>query len=134
MLPPATMRAFLIDKQEHYGIRMDGSALAAAYRSGGPEAYWRARLEQMRGANAPLFANFAFATIHAHLGEFDRAVEYLEKIDRLGGAVKAIVHGYYQGEIHKSALDYQRAVEAGTEVIGREREEAFSRERSNESD
>jgi serine/threonine protein kinase len=87
--------AALIDKQEHYGIRMDGSALAAAYRSGGPEAYWRARLEQMRGAKAPLFANFAFATIHAHLGEFDRAVDYLEQMveGHAGGSVFIGVEG-----------------------------------------
>ncbi|MBO8138995.1 MAG: methylmalonyl-CoA mutase family protein [Thermosipho sp. (in: Bacteria)] len=46
-----------------------------------------------------------------------RAVEYIEKIDSLGGMVKAIESGYVQREIHESAYKLQLAVENGEEVI-----------------
>jgi methylmalonyl-CoA mutase N-terminal domain/subunit len=46
-----------------------------------------------------------------------RAQESIDKIDKLGGAVKAIAHGWYQSEIHRSALEHQRAVEEGRTVI-----------------
>lgn len=44
---------------------------------------------------------------------------YLEKIDELGGALKAIEKGFFQKEIHHSAYEYQQAVERGDiRVIG----------------
>jgi len=46
-----------------------------------------------------------------------RAMEYIEKIDSLGGMVKAIESGYVQREIHESAYKLQLAVENGEEVI-----------------
>lgn len=41
-----------------------------------------------------------------------RALEYIEKIDDMGGAVKAIENGFMQREIQDSAYKYQRAVES----------------------
>ncbi len=38
-------------------------------------------------------------------------MEYLDKIESMGGAVKAIEAGYFQSEIGKSAYEYQRAIE-----------------------
>ncbi|MGC8819768.1 MAG: acyl-CoA mutase large subunit family protein [Fervidobacterium sp.] len=46
-----------------------------------------------------------------------RAIEYIEKIDQLGGMVKAIEMGYVQKEIHESAYKQQLAVEKGEEII-----------------
>ena len=46
-----------------------------------------------------------------------RAREYLEKIDAMGGMVRAIESGYIQAEIQKSAYEYQRAVERGGQVV-----------------
>lgn len=46
-----------------------------------------------------------------------KAVEYIERIDKLGGAVKAIEAGYQQREIHEAAFRYQRAVESKEQVI-----------------
>jgi len=46
-----------------------------------------------------------------------RAKDYIEKIDKLGGMLRAIETGYVQGEIQKAAYDYQRAVERGERVI-----------------
>jgi methylmalonyl-CoA mutase N-terminal domain/subunit len=46
-----------------------------------------------------------------------QALQYIEKIDDLGGVVKAIEAGYIQQEIGDSAYAYQRAVETGDQVI-----------------
>lgn len=46
-----------------------------------------------------------------------KAAEYIDKIDRLGGAVKGIEAGYQQREIHNAAFDYQQAVESKREII-----------------
>ncbi len=44
---------------------------------------------------------------------------YLDEIDRMGGSVSAIDSGYFQKEIHKSAYEYQKAMERGeVSVIG----------------
>jgi methylmalonyl-CoA mutase N-terminal domain/subunit len=45
-----------------------------------------------------------------------RARDYLGKIDALGGALQAIEQGYVQGEIQEAAYQYQRALEAGSEI------------------
>jgi methylmalonyl-CoA mutase N-terminal domain/subunit len=46
-----------------------------------------------------------------------RAVDYIEKIDAMGGPLKAIEAGYIQREIQESAYRWQRAVDAGEKVI-----------------
>jgi methylmalonyl-CoA mutase N-terminal domain/subunit len=46
-----------------------------------------------------------------------RAGEYLEKIEGMGGAVAAIEAGWIQDEIHESAFRIQQAVESGDRVI-----------------
>ncbi len=46
-----------------------------------------------------------------------KAVEYIEKIDAMGGMLKAIESGYPQREIQEAAYEYQRAVEAETEIV-----------------
>jgi methylmalonyl-CoA mutase N-terminal domain/subunit len=46
-----------------------------------------------------------------------RAKDYIEKIDKLGGMLRAIETGYVQGEIQKAAYEYQRAVERGEQII-----------------
>ncbi len=45
------------------------------------------------------------------------AVEYLRRIDAMGGMVRAIEAGFPQQEIADSAYQYQRAVERGEKVI-----------------
>ncbi len=45
------------------------------------------------------------------------AVEYIEKIDKMGGAAKAIEEGYIQREIADSAYAYQKSVETGDTVV-----------------
>ncbi|ABQ24866.1 acyl-CoA mutase large subunit family protein [Geotalea uraniireducens] len=45
------------------------------------------------------------------------ALEYIDKIDKLGGAVEAISQGFQQKEIQDSAFAYQRAIETNELVI-----------------
>jgi len=46
-----------------------------------------------------------------------KAREYIDQIDKLGGAVKAVEQGYYQREIQKAAWQWQQDVEQGERVI-----------------
>jgi methylmalonyl-CoA mutase, N-terminal domain len=46
-----------------------------------------------------------------------KAVEYIDRIDKMGGAVKAIEAGYQQREIHEAAFRYQQAIESKEQII-----------------
>ncbi len=46
-----------------------------------------------------------------------KAVEYIDRIDKLGGAVQAIENGYQQREIHDAAFHYQQAIETKQQII-----------------
>jgi len=46
-----------------------------------------------------------------------RAQDYLEKIEAMGGALRAIERGFFQHEISRRAWDYQQAVERGDKII-----------------
>ncbi len=46
-----------------------------------------------------------------------RAVEYLDKVEKVGGARKAIEIGYITGEIQESAFQFQRAVESRERIV-----------------
>jgi len=59
-----------------------------------------------------------------------RAAAYLERIDALGGMLKAIERGFVQQEIQNAAYEYQKAVESGdATVVGVNR---FARESEQE--
>jgi methylmalonyl-CoA mutase N-terminal domain/subunit len=47
----------------------------------------------------------------------NRAVEYIRKIDDLGGALPAIEKGYIQGEIQDAAYRTQQAIEKGDQLV-----------------
>ena len=47
----------------------------------------------------------------------DKAMEYITKIDDLGGAPKAIDNGYIQQEIMDAAYYYQKEVETGERIV-----------------
>jgi methylmalonyl-CoA mutase N-terminal domain/subunit len=44
-------------------------------------------------------------------------MDYLKRIDEMGGTLRAIERGYIQGEIQNAAYDWQRAVESGDRVV-----------------
>ncbi len=46
-----------------------------------------------------------------------RAWEYIQKIDELGGSVRAIEHGYMQAEIEQAAYTYQRELEEERAIV-----------------
>ncbi len=45
------------------------------------------------------------------------AREYIDKIDAMGGMLRAIESGFVQSEIQKAAYDYQHAVERGERIV-----------------
>src|SRR6266851_1768612 len=45
------------------------------------------------------------------------AVEYLERIEAMGGTLRAIEAGYIQNEIQNAAFAYQKAVETGEQIV-----------------
>jgi methylmalonyl-CoA mutase N-terminal domain/subunit len=63
----------------------------------------------------PLAGSYA---VEALTNEIEaRAVDYLEKIDAMGGMLHAIEIGYVQREIQEAAYQYQRAVETDAAVV-----------------
>ncbi|MFY9556594.1 MAG: methylmalonyl-CoA mutase family protein [Blastocatellia bacterium] len=46
-----------------------------------------------------------------------RASEYIQKIDDIGGMLRAIETGYVQREIEQAAYEYQRRVESGDQTV-----------------
>ncbi len=47
----------------------------------------------------------------------EEAMKYIEKIDEMGGVIKAIESGYMQREIQKSAYEKQKAIDEGEIVV-----------------
>jgi methylmalonyl-CoA mutase N-terminal domain/subunit len=47
----------------------------------------------------------------------DQAMQYIEKIDSMGGALAAIENGYIQGEIQEAAYRFQKQVETGEQTV-----------------
>jgi methylmalonyl-CoA mutase N-terminal domain/subunit len=46
-----------------------------------------------------------------------KSLEYIDRIDAMGGAVKAIESGYLQGEIGESAYQYQKGIEMEKRIV-----------------
>jgi methylmalonyl-CoA mutase, N-terminal domain len=63
----------------------------------------------------PLAGSYAVEQLTSEIER--RALEYLERIDAMGGMLHAIEIGYVQREIQEAAYQYQRAVEAGEAVV-----------------
>ncbi len=63
----------------------------------------------------PLAGSYAIEELTTQLEKM--ASDYIEKIDAMGGMLRAIETGYVQGEIQEAAYQYQRAVETGDAVV-----------------
>ena len=63
----------------------------------------------------PLAGSYCIETLTAQIEE--EAKRYIEKIDQMGGAVKAIENGYMQREITNSAYNIQKEVEKNERII-----------------
>jgi methylmalonyl-CoA mutase N-terminal domain/subunit len=63
----------------------------------------------------PLAGSYAIEQL---TGEIERrAAAYIEKIDAMGGMLRAIESGYVQREIQEAAYKYQKAVETGDAIV-----------------
>ena len=63
----------------------------------------------------PLGGSYAVETLTREIER--KAIAYIEKIDAMGGAIKAIESGFIQGEIAESAYQYQKEIETKKRVI-----------------
>jgi methylmalonyl-CoA mutase N-terminal domain/subunit len=63
----------------------------------------------------PLAGSYAIEELTTKIEQ--RAVDYLEKIDAMGGTLRAIETGYIQREIQNAAYEYQRAVETDDAIV-----------------
>ena len=63
----------------------------------------------------PLGGSYAVETLTQKIER--KATEYIEKIDAMGGAIKAIESGYIQQEISESAYQYQKEIESKRRII-----------------
>src|SRR5881392_354354 len=63
----------------------------------------------------PLAGSYAIEELTSEVER--RVVDYLHKIDALGGTLHAIETGYIQREIQNSAYEYQRAIETDDAII-----------------
>ena len=63
----------------------------------------------------PMAGSYAIEELTTQLEE--KAVEYIQKIDDMGGMLRAIENGYVQREIQEAAYEYQKAVETEDAVV-----------------
>ncbi len=63
----------------------------------------------------PLGGSYAIEHLTSEIERL--AADYIEKIDNMGGMLRAIETGYVQREIQDAAYDYQRSVETGEQTV-----------------
>jgi methylmalonyl-CoA mutase N-terminal domain/subunit len=63
----------------------------------------------------PLAGSFAIEHLTDEIER--RAADYIERIDAMGGMLRAIETGYVQREIQEAAYDYQRAIETHDAIV-----------------
>jgi len=63
----------------------------------------------------PLAGSYYIETMTTEIEE--RAMEYIKKIDDLGGATAAIEQGFIQKEIHDAAYSFQRSIDEGERIV-----------------
>ncbi len=63
----------------------------------------------------PLGGSYALEALTKEIEE--KSMEYIEKIDAMGGAIKAIESGYMQQEIAESAYQYHKEIESKKRII-----------------
>jgi methylmalonyl-CoA mutase N-terminal domain/subunit len=63
----------------------------------------------------PLAGSYAIESLTNEIESL--AADYLAKIDRMGGMLKAIESGFVQGEIQKAAYEFQRGIEKKEQIV-----------------
>ena len=79
----------LAAQQPVFGVSFDADVLLNAYRTGGAQAYWTAKRNQIRSTSSLRSEDFVYAVLHTRHGETDLALERLERLvnSRSGMAV-----------------------------------------------
>ena len=97
-------------RDEAYALPTEGSVMLAlrtqqliAYESGVADLI------------DPLGGSYAVETLTEEIEK--KSMEYIDKIEAMGGAIKAIESGYIQGEIAESAYQYQKEIETKKRII-----------------
>jgi len=97
-------------RDEAYALPTEGSVMLAlrtqqliAYESGVADLI------------DPLGGSYAVETLTEEIEK--KSMEYIDKIEAMGGAIKAIESGYIQEEIAESAYQYQKEIETKKRVI-----------------
>src|SRR5205807_1553084 len=76
---------------------------------------WARTMRERFGARDPLSGSYAIEHLTDEIER--RAVDYIDRIDAMGGMLHAIDGGYVQREIQEAAYNYQRAVETGDAIV-----------------
>jgi methylmalonyl-CoA mutase N-terminal domain/subunit len=63
----------------------------------------------------PLAGSYAIEELTNEIEKL--ATEYIDRIDAMGGMLRAIESGYVQREIQEAAYEYQRSVESGDSIV-----------------
>lgn len=63
----------------------------------------------------PLAGSYAIEELTTQLEQ--KARDYIDKIDAMGGMLRAIETGYVQNEIQEAAYEYQKSVETGDAIV-----------------
>jgi methylmalonyl-CoA mutase N-terminal domain/subunit len=63
----------------------------------------------------PLAGSYYVESLTAQI--IERAQKYIEQIDQMGGAMRAVESGYYQKEIQKSAYEFQKEIESKARLV-----------------
>jgi serine/threonine protein kinase/tetratricopeptide (TPR) repeat protein len=66
--------------QRCWGIEFDADQLIEALRAGGPQAYWRKRLEMMERSPMTAPMHYALAIVYHYLGDVERALAHAERM------------------------------------------------------
>src|SRR5258708_7095157 len=112
-----------------YHIREAGSTAVqeVAFTLANGIAYVQAALDALRpqqilanetrAANTvdPVAGSYAIESLTNEIESL--AAAYLSKIDKMGGMLRAIEAGFVQGEIQKTAYEFQRAVEKKEQIV-----------------
>jgi serine/threonine protein kinase/Flp pilus assembly protein TadD len=74
--------ARLTAEQPIYGVRMDPAVLLEAFHTGGPDAYWRRRIQYLddNAVDAPPAIHYGYAVLYTRLREYGLAIDHLEKL------------------------------------------------------
>jgi serine/threonine protein kinase len=117
--------AAIIAQQHCWGLPLDGQELAEAFRRGGPQEYWRRRLQSMDriAADAPPSIHFAKAVVHLHLGQVDESLHHLDRMveEHIGSCVFLAVdpcisalagHPHYEDVLRRIGVDPARTASA----------------------